>query len=306
MLILLEGVDGSGKSTLAGRLSRAVEAEIRHSGPLTRHPLIEYELDLRDYRVGRDVVYDRHYLGELIYGPLYRGASAIDLAMRRHIELFLASRGALLVHLSPPLEVIEKRLADRGEDFLQSHHIEHVWSEYRRLVRECAMPTMSITRELDGQEDLNTILRYGFDLEKVAQRVTRFPGYVGHRRPDVLLLGERRNDPNDPHQTAFTPYPDASGHFLLRHLPERLLRHVGIANACEGDDLDELWNLLDHPRVVALGREAQRACEDADLRHGVVPHPQWVRRFKFKQGSVYGDLIAAAAITQKDLMHGLD
>ena len=133
MLIILEGPDGAGKTTLANALSEKLGGvEIRHCGPLTQPPLDEYVRDLYDYYVRGtgDIIYDRHYMGELIYGPLYRGKSQIDFPTRYAIETFLNMCGALLVHVTNDLKTLRKRCELRGEDFLKPEDIEHVRAMY--------------------------------------------------------------------------------------------------------------------------------------------------------------------------------
>ena len=81
-------------------------------------------------------------------------------------------------------------------------------------------------------------------------------------------------------------------------------RWLGIANACE-EDIGKLWETLGRPAVVALGRAAAEQCRQAELPHGVVPHPQYVRRFHHHHGRRYGAMIREAAQYQEDLSGAL-
>jgi len=139
MLILLEGPDGAGKTTLAYTLAHGIDhADIRHSSQLKRDPMDEYVGDLHMYIPGdgMHIIYDRHYLGELIYGPLYRGESKITPEMQSVIERWLNSRGALLVHVTHDVDTLRQRCRDKGEDFLQESDIYFVRKQFIEEVEE--------------------------------------------------------------------------------------------------------------------------------------------------------------------------
>src|SRR5690348_14510865 len=110
MLIILEGPDGAGKTTLANEiirfftglsLHRHEPIELLHKGPCISHPLDEYELPLINYRPGaKHIVCDRWHLGEAIYPAILKRNTKWDVAIDRHIELFLRSRGACQIGLT--------------------------------------------------------------------------------------------------------------------------------------------------------------------------------------------------------------
>jgi thymidylate kinase len=144
MLILLEGPDGGGKTTLANNLALAIDnvppqsVEIRHCGQPRLGPLDEYIRPLYNYipGVGQHIIYDRHYLGELIYGPLYRGQSNIAADLKVIIERFLNQHGALLVHVTQDVATLVERCKDKNEDFLQEGDIYFVRQQFIEEVAE--------------------------------------------------------------------------------------------------------------------------------------------------------------------------
>ena len=74
-VIILEGPDGGGKTTLARELEKHGFL-YRHEGPppLGRDQVEYYMRSLNQAIEGpSDVVFDRLYLGELVYGPIIRG-----------------------------------------------------------------------------------------------------------------------------------------------------------------------------------------------------------------------------------------
>lgn len=316
MLIVVEGVDGAGKSTFCRRLDDALcdasggfdGGVIRHKGPLERHPLEEYVLDLDDYVPGasESVICDRWHLGERIYGPLYRGKSQLDLARQRYVEMYLRSRGALLVHVTADTVTLGVRLYQRGEDFLKASDVAYVRDAYERLAtRSRTVATLTV-----GQSDLSAdggglqqVLTLAGALEREAAALNGLQGrFLGSPVPEVLLVGEETSPTHlrgarPMYKAPFVPYANTSGWYLLANLPEALVRRVAVVNAKEVDLL-QAWRDLRYPTVVCLGREALAAAQAVGLPKAVVghvPHPQWVRRFHHERLAEYGRVIADVA-----------
>lgn len=307
MFIGLEGVDGAGKTTLAEKLADEIErqrpddkVEIIHRSQLTRPPMAEYEHDIEDYRPGSDrhVIADRWHWGELVYGPLYRDKSALTVPMFRHIELFCLSRGIRFWHVTHKIQVIEDRLRSRGEDYLQSHHVEHVWDQFYKVADMAACTAGICMPPGDDDNDfVSEIVRNAEFYAEDAQNLNQFPSYVGRRTPAILLVGEKRGGkPPYPTETAFLPVGANSGAFLLDSLPDPTWKRMGICNALE-ENIPALYEILGGPMVVALGRAASDRLLELDIEHAAVPHPQYVRRFHSKRKAEYGELIGRVAET---------
>lgn len=134
-IIILEGIDGAGKTTLAQHILEAsqIETTILHRGPL--QGTVEDELIYPLQRVTADelLISDRWHLGELIYGPIYRGKSVVEGFYNDLIDQLLFDMNAVKVVLSPPLDVIKARLEARGEDYLQPEHVDQVHALYEEL-----------------------------------------------------------------------------------------------------------------------------------------------------------------------------
>jgi thymidylate kinase len=143
MIILLEGPDCAGKSTLRDELIRVYAEEGRggsavwNRGPFTAEhgPWEEYAQDLLALTPNQDwlVVMDRWHLGELVYGPILRGASKLSLAQARWLDGLLRDRGALYVHAHAPSPVLMKRLAERGDDLIDPHLLPKINNAYAGL-----------------------------------------------------------------------------------------------------------------------------------------------------------------------------
>lgn len=267
-LIVAEGVDGSGKSTLIAELSHLAgnETRVKHRGPLKTHPLLEYVYDLIAYQPDRDTILcDRWHVGELVYGPLYRSKSELTPAMTRYVEMFLASRGALRLMMSTPYEVVQHRITERGEDFLQPEHLHLVHDFYSEYARKEGWGEVKASYDTG---DLRRVLKDAKVMARVAARIARFPGYVGPVAPRTLLLtsGNVLNSAERGFIASNPPYNPSFGHILLTALEQAEVRPTyGMASVTE-PGLAELHAALGKPPIVALGPAAANL---ARTSHGV-------------------------------------
>jgi thymidylate kinase len=307
MIIALEGCDGSGKSTLADKLAQGIlkheetvgtgrPVEIIHASQPKGPALEEYELTIRDYDpVGTHLILDRWHWGETVYGPIYRGASSLTDAGLWHVDKFLDARGAIMVLMDENAETIRKRIADRGEDFLQDEHVETVIDGFESAFKRSVMSEKHRRGYTPIDQYIIALYILGYLREDGARQLAQFGTYVGPRFPEFLILGEKRKDPSWP--SAFVPGNATSGKFLLDSLSRGVIRGSGLANACE-EDVGRLWEALNEPKVVSLGKLAGKATDKANVPHFNLPHPQYVRRFHNARQGEYGQAIARALYSE--------
>lgn len=336
MFIIIEGPDAAGKSSMLEAITRAV-AQIPGALPvhsfhkgrphqLTRRWVLnEYVLDIDELATyGATIIADRWHWGEVTYAPLKRPDTNIDgygllgAAGWRWVELFLMSRGATTWVLTQPLEVLQARLRARGDDFVSEGELAVIAERYEfgmtvaPSVIERLQPAADSLGSLRGMAQA-VVDRALFAQKRTAVLRSMFPEYIGSPTPRVLLLGDRRNvtsEYGEETRLPFMPVNGNSGDFLLSALPERLWKQVGIVNANEisCESLQELWERLGYPQVIALGREAERAARAADLTQGghrpvvTLAHPQYVRRFHSGDKEQYG--LAIEQIAQGTSMTG--
>lgn len=302
MLILVDGVDCARKSTLVSQLAECVaqlcpgdEVDVRHAGVPTSHPLDEYVVPLLDYRPnhGRHVICDRWHLGEAVYPAIMNRETKFELGVQAHTELFLRSRGALLVHVDASEDSVRGCLADRGDDYVSPDQASDLLQAFRTRAAVSLLPTLVVQGFEVTESDVGTIVKRALALDVIVRALEPFTTYVGSRRPSTLLLGDVRHghvkgEPNL--LPAFMPYGATSGHYLLTQLVDRYgyqsLRNVGIANACDDDDHEALWTLLGKPETIALGRRSSKRTPWATRS---VAHPQFRRRFHYADGATYAE-----------------
>lgn len=151
MWLIVEGPDGSGKSTLVKEIMRQLTGNGRncvftHMGPPASPEAAVAECVEGFYGQydgqSFDLVSDRWAWGELVYGPIYRpdhnvnGRGSFGEAGWRYTQMFGEARGAYVVLLCPPADILRRRCEVRGEDYIDLADLEdlrdaylHVWDD---------------------------------------------------------------------------------------------------------------------------------------------------------------------------------
>lgn len=297
MLIVLEGVDGAGKSTLAEALGGTY---LHHGPPEKDQPVLrQYEEAIQAHRAENALlVVDRLHYGEMVYGPVLRGESKLGWPGFAHVELLLQARGAVTALVDPGLEEVHRRLALRGEDFLPPDRVGEVWREFQTVQRKAFSRKVMVGW---GGLEATAQMLLQLAVSEAGQALGLPVGYIGSPRPEVVLVGDVRNNQADWYQTPFPALPGTSGHFLWGHLPDGWHGKVGCFNSAEVDavQLAQRWVTPfargQVPRFVALGRLAHERLTQAGVPHGSCPHPQYARRFGYHAGDLYTRALERAA-----------
>jgi hypothetical protein len=324
MFIVVEGTDASGKTSLISAVENEVKKRypdrkitMSHKGrPLeeTRRWVLEEYVtssETIDF-TSETIISDRWHWGEITYAPLKRshtntdGYGLLGKAGWRWTELYMLSRGVAEFWLYQPLDVIKSRLGARGDDFVAVHELEQILSQYDVAMVLSPSLTETLRPRADSLDQVDELAQYVVDVAEKklsdARYISRYKNYIGSPNPDVLLIGDRRNilpRYGEETQLPFMPVDGNSGEFLLTALPDSLWKNVGIVNANDSNvNLYDLWLDLNRPRVVALGRLAEKTLAQTEINqkhYDVLPHPQYVRRFHNKDKEIYGQAIEKSA-----------
>lgn len=121
MIFILEGPDGSGKTTLANQLSKQTGYKVIHRvQPKTDEEktrmMNEY---VRTIRTRKNMIFDRSWYSEMVYGPVMRDASVIGYPQMYDIERQLMKAGAMIIYCTDSTEALWSRCQERGEDYIK-------------------------------------------------------------------------------------------------------------------------------------------------------------------------------------------
>lgn len=319
MLIILEGPDRAGKSTLAHAIADKLrkmhplhDIRILHARPPKFHPLADYEESLLNYRPhhGKHIICDRWHIGELVYPTICDRSTLMTPAVFAHIEMFLQSRGALLVFVSASKYTLCERLREENNTSSDSLvNEEQLIASYDLFIDCCAksrLPQTTIdTSSVYSVSDdkIDDIIITASELSTDCIMLNNAITYVGPHNPDVIFLGDVRHYHRDfmrnvaarlmalsDKAPAFVPLLHLSGEFFLNALvPNILNTNIGLMNANDVDNPYVTWNQLGNPTAIALGRNAWNTTKEWSF--GAVPHPQYVKRFYSKDSLWYNELI---------------
>lgn len=317
-LIIVEGADGAGKSTLCEKISDEVRRRHpsdkvdvwRRGAPLPGvHAVNEYVTPLYGYRpwTGRHIICDRWHVGEYVYPRVYDRNTSMTPGVYLYTELFLASRGAVVVYVTPPVDVITRNLARRvaeGGPLGETPPLDVVSHHFSAAHKSSMLSTYRVSRAFDAREIACKVVDLAESTAAFSTRLSTYCTYVGSTHPSVLLVGNTRGPTySDSSAPAFVPYSATSGNFLMEALAlyaPMPLNSLGIVNVNDVDDIKPLLT-MSNLNIVALGNHAAKHLTKLGATFGVVPHPQWWRRFLHHFSGEYAAAIGRAARECVDL-----
>ena len=279
-LVILEGCDRTGKTTLANQLVERHSFKYIHCGQPKGDLYEEYMQILQDIeKEGVDTVIDRFVYGEFVYGPLYRGEAALDEQQLRNIELKALSLNAMLIYCVDEAENIIKRFKTAGEDFAREELVPLMLNLYEDVIDAAIIPVdrHRINSMLDMTQNNGIETALTIHLVNKHQHIISAIG--NQQDPKLVLVGDKRNDKNDPKYGKFGQpfdFGPASEHLfneLYRaHVP---LSEVLIINS-DSPELDAVGRF---DTIVALGVNAATQLKKLKIKHLEVNHPSYERRF---------------------------
>ena len=290
MFIIIEGADKTGKTTLANAIVEKFRCKYVHFGKPKKHPATEYaEYALA---INENVVLDRFYLGELVYGPLLRGKAGIDDVEFATIERILRKKQAILIQTTTDVTLANKRL-------LVSTQEEAVNTDQNSLAikgfKEAGDRSNiyyhlkydgSTRQNLDNLLDVLASLKDQVELHqpRIQKVCTGIGTPIGKK---IVLVGDQVNKNvtwlNLPFDRGF------SSKFLLESLkaadvPEQLI-YICNSDRITSEEVDFLTR--DKALFIALGKNADKKLKYLDVPHQSIDHPQFVKRFYWKTRGEY-------------------
>jgi len=303
MLIIAEGPNLAGKTTFCSDVARMWRDEGHQAGimawgqpPPGLGPFEEYEITLRGLMFEDPddlLICDRWALGELVYGPLFRGSSRLTPGGALHCEMVAETYGAVRICLCPPVSVLHERLVIRGDELSDETDLAHEQSQFRQVAAQYGY---QVVPQIATQRVVRSVLDSAQGRAwSVLEASRSIPGYIGCARPSTVLAGDVRaaRPGGDSRYThAFTPVRAGSAQFLMDAIApwaSDVIDQVGILNSGEeGMDLRKADEILGHPIWVALGQAAVRRLAAAGLDFETMHHPSYMNRFRHAEQGIYG------------------
>lgn len=292
MFICIEGADKTGKSTLAQELAKAYNLKYVHFGKPSSDPAKDYINFLKNLK--EPTVCDRFYVGELIYGPILRGKHSLTTLDRLTIERLCRSKQMILIHADTPIHIANKRL----EVSTQEEAVDVTLNEKAAAMFKEVIPTCNIEYKLnyyaftrDCIEDL--IMNLNSMLEDMPLGNPYCKGIGTTNSAKIAFVGDKINQ----NVTRFNlPFDTGmSSKFLAdclksANVPEKLVY------ICNSDTLTalEIQYLNKTPTLwVSLGKNADNILTNFNIKHTKIHHPQYVKRFHYKNHYFYLDQLSS-------------
>lgn len=123
MIIVIEGVDGSGKTMLAKQLQEQTGYRLLHrSKPETeeeKRDMLKMYIDI--LTAGEDVIFDRCWYSEMVYGRVMRDVSFISIKQMFELEALAARVGCIIIHCTGDTNTLWQRACLRGEKYITDY-----------------------------------------------------------------------------------------------------------------------------------------------------------------------------------------
>lgn len=301
-LTIFEGPDGAGKTTAAKTYAAVTSARYVHFSAMSHVssslPRLFAEAMLPAVLGYQDVVLDRCWLSEPIYGAVLRGGQDrvgdISTAMLERLALRC---DAQVVFCDPGDEALRASYLRRHEDELpkSADQIVQLAELYRSLHKRTELPWHL----------------YDYTHEKVAGLIKRvdqpslFPrlhqldtASAGNLQARVLLVGEQFAERKNDDMWYQWPFASFGGNGCSRWLTKQLLDAKISESELLWVNADQPLNdlITDDRHVIALGNAAYSklyATRRCGPKTHTVPHPQHWKRFKHGEPYPLIDLLHA-------------
>ncbi len=133
MIIILEGCDKVGKTTYANALKKSGFEVVKFSAPRDGEDLFNsYMSFLETVKSNKNYVLDRFFIGEMVYGPIYRGKSQFTIKQYNEIENKILSMPHLFIHFTNTIPFVINKFREDDEVFAKIKDIPDILRAYKK------------------------------------------------------------------------------------------------------------------------------------------------------------------------------
>jgi len=247
----------TGKSTLASELAQEWVASVAHAGPPQWGALVEYEDALAQYDPlsGENVVLDRWHVGEYVWPEIFRRPTdMVDPAVRRHVEMFMCSRGCVVVYATRDYAELRDALESSDEP-LRPSALALALQRFDEALNEGH--NRGFVFEHDHAHHHLSAKDVEFVCGQADDDVTPLHGvtgsWIGHPDPHWVIAVDGLSDADIPGRAYHTLHPTVAQ--ILRALPDQAWRGFALVDVANMSDMAvaEFARIADPYGWVAIG-----------------------------------------------------
>lgn len=131
--IVIEGCDGTGKTTLCKKLAERYGWDTVHVTSKDPNDFNFYTQTLRK----KNVIYDRHFLGEMIYPSVYNRKGNLNKYDLDWLKSYIFDTKTCVIVLTAKLDEIKRRLTERGELKFVFDKVDSINDQFLKLAHSC-------------------------------------------------------------------------------------------------------------------------------------------------------------------------
>lgn len=225
------------------------------------------------------VIFDRFYLGERAYGPVYRKHDLKD-EQQLYLELALKKHNPIVIYCYQDVEKSKLLFKQEKEGFTREDDIEEIKFLFETSLQKSILPRFNFNFSKNKKEDVKLFLTENTRLEEKG-----LFSFLGSSRPRVLFLGDELNTKLADRNSIRHVFCSTSGMFLLKSFLDVFSKHdysyLQVENSsCNGKTINlkdrKYTNLF---KIICLGRKSHKRVKESFENIAMIPHPQFVKRF---------------------------
>ena len=144
-MIIVEGIDGVGKTTLVDYLVTQGMKKHHFGYDEKNLDLITKYMRLLDKDTS-SLVLDRSFISEMVYGPVLRGGSKIDLEAYTKLLLAYKERGLSIIYLTAPKDELLKRRQYDDSDYANIENYYNGLNSYYDAIMDYSQQFVDVYR----------------------------------------------------------------------------------------------------------------------------------------------------------------
>ncbi|MRG27799.1 hypothetical protein [Laceyella tengchongensis] len=122
--IVLEGLDRSGKSTIATLLSQSGYQSFHCAYNPGYKDMYQHYVELIE-QVQAPVVFDRSFISEEVFGPIWRGRSRLSPIQFHNLLSLLGKRDFVVLYIREKPEIVRQRILETRNEILHQKTLDH-------------------------------------------------------------------------------------------------------------------------------------------------------------------------------------